>query len=445
MAMALLVGATPAVFLAVAVARGGIANPWTLPLAVLTLCANILIVLMDLRYGLALFILTAGLSPKLPGFYNNLRIEDFVFVLVFGIWLLKALQAGKFPRVSSPIVLPFVVLTILSLVSTLWGFGIGTIPDWKYSLFLQMKRIEYFLIFWVVATTIRSDRWLFLLTIVFVASGALAALYGLAHPISSVGQSVAETRVSGPEGENYNTLAGYLVVCIGVGLATAAGVRKPLPRLLLMSSTAIAVLGLLFSFSREGYVMLVGSLLVFAFTRQRLIILGVGAALLALILFAAPIRDNFGNAAKHIQESPGGNVGSNSLSARYSAWNYRWNGWFIKQPLIGNGVGAVSLTVDNEYLLRACEVGLIGFAAFLWWLVAIARQVKRLQSTKGFAHLLAVGLAAGFVGLLIQGLVAASFTTIRTMEPFWFLLGMVAAAAMSQIRAGRETEIRCAS
>ncbi len=430
--MALLVGAVPAVALGIAISRGGLANPLVLPLAVLTLAANVLIVLMDLRYGLALFILTAGMSPKLPGIYDNLRVEDFVFVLVFGAWLLRALQAGRFPRLKSPIIAPFLALTAVSVAATLWGLSIGTVPDLKYSFFLQAKRVEYFLVFWVVATTVRSERWLFLLTVVFVLSGALAAAYGLANPVDASGMTVAERRVAGPEGDNYNTLAGYLVICIGVGVAALAGIRKPLPRLLFLGGTLVASVGLLFSFSREGYVMLAGSLLVFGLTRHRAILLAAVVALSLAAVAAPPVRDNVVQTVAHIQESRKGETGSNSLAARYSAWAYRWNGWFVKQPLLGSGVGAVALSVDNEYLLRLCEVGLLGFGFFLWWLAAIGRQVWLLQHQSGLASLLAQGLLAAFVGMLIQGTVAASFTTIRTMEPFWFLLGLVAAAVALQ-------------
>jgi hypothetical protein len=116
------------------------------------------------------------------------------------------------------------------------------------------------------------------------------------------------------------------------------------------------------------------------------------------------------------------------LTARYEAWEYRWNGWFVKQPLIGSGVGSVSLGVDNEYLLRACEVGVVGFLLFVWWLATIWRQAKWLRTASGLPQVLGVGVTAGFVALLIQGTVAASFTTIRTMEPFWFLLGLACAS-----------------
>jgi hypothetical protein len=59
--------------------------------------------------------------------------------------------------------------------------------------------------------------------------------------------------------------------------------------------------------------------------------------------------------------------------------------------------------------------------------------------------MISIGLAAAFVGLLIQGGVAASFNSIRTMEPFWFLLGLVTAAATIQRQKAAQEATLCAS
>ena len=199
------IGFGPAIALAIAVARGGgLDNPWVLPLAALTFMANVVIVLMDIRYGLVLFILAAGLSPKLPGVYDNLRVEDFIFVLVFGTWAVKVFLSGKMQPIKSPIIRPFMVLVAMGVFSTLIGLTLGTIGDGKYSFFLQAKRVEYFLVFYVVATTIRSEAWVRILAVTFVASGALAGLYGIMNPASTFGQASSGTdiRVMGPAGEN---------------------------------------------------------------------------------------------------------------------------------------------------------------------------------------------------------------------------------------------------
>lgn len=425
----LVLGGVPAIILAIAAVKVGITNnPYVVPLLIVTFFANAMIILKDIRHGLALFILTAGISPKLPGLYNNLRVEDFIFVLVVLGWFMKRSSGARMPKVQSPIVTPFLALTVMSLVSTVYGaVHPNYVPDLKYSFFLQIKRIEYFMIFYVVVTTIRSEAWLRALTVCFVASGALGAMYGLANPASAHDQSVADMRVTGPEGENYNTLAGYLVVCIGAGLGALPGF-KGLPRLLIIAFTSISLLGVLFSFSREGYIMLLGSMVVFAFTKHRWIFLVIALVMGSALTLPGPIRANLDSAVNQIQKASDDDPGSNSLTARYRAWDYRWNGWFMKEPLIGCGVGSVALSVDNEYLMRACEVGVVGFSLFVWWLASIAFQVKQLQRAPGLPRSLATGLAAAFVGLLIQGYVAASFTSIRTMEPFWFLLGLVTVA-----------------
>lgn len=430
LALSLAAGALPALVLAVVVARGGMSNPWVLPLAALTLMANVVIVAMDIRHGLALFIVAAGMSPKLPGIYDNLRVEDFIFVLVFGVWFFQSMQKGRLPTLRSPILQPFLVLTAVSVFSTMWGAAQGLVPDLKYSFFLQAKRIEYFLIFWVVASTIRSEAWLRLLTLVFVFSGTVAAAYGILNPSDSYGQAVMDTRVQGPEGENYNTLAGYLVVCIGVGLSAIAGFPKGRERLFVLLCTVVTTGALLMTFSREGYIMLVGSVLVFGFTKYRGVVFAAAVVALALFFLAEPVRENVFHTMETVQKAPNDDPGGNSLTARFRSWEYRWNGWFLKQPLLGNGVGSVALSVDNEYLLRACEVGILGFGVFLWWLASIGKQVIRLQKIPGLPRVLSAGLAAAFLGLLIQATVAASFTSIRTMEPFWFLLGLVTAAAL---------------
>lgn len=420
-------GATPATLFAISGVQFGL-GPLTLGLGVLTLLVNLSIINSDIRYGLALFILGAGMSPKLPGLYDNLRVEDLVFVLVFFKWASSNRAGVGLGQVTTPIFLPFVVLTVMSIMSTIFGITIGVIPDLKYSFFLQAKRVEYYFIFVIVATSVRDPFWLRILAITFVISGALAAGYGILNQESAYDQATAETRVSGPAGENYNTLSGYLVICVGAGLAIMAEIKGRIPKLTMMWATSIAAAALLLSFSREGYIMLAGSLLVFGFSRHRIILVLAVAGLVVAGLLYSPVAENFSRTFDTVKDSQNADPGANSLTARYRAWEYRLNGWFIKQPVFGNGVGAVALSVDNEYVLRLCEVGVVGFSVFIWFIGAIGTTLTRLQRLPGLTGGLALGLKAGFMGMVIQGMAATAFTTIRTMEPFWFLLGLLYAS-----------------
>ncbi|MBM3459254.1 MAG: hypothetical protein FJX77_12060, partial [Armatimonadetes bacterium] len=318
-----MVGGLPAIAVALFALAGGRDTPWFWPLAGLTLILNIFIVLADLRFGLALFIACAGMSPKLPGIYDNLRVEDLIFVMVFLVWVGRTVQGGQLPSIRAPFVTPFAVLALVSVLSSLYGVTLGVIPDWKYTVFLQLKRIEYLIIFFVVATTVKDEAWLRAMAVLFVVSGAIASAYGLANQESAYDQSVSEVRVTGPKGENYNTLSGYLVICIGAGLALLPEIKTKLPRLLLLAGTGISAAALLLSFSREGYIMLVGSLFVFGLTKHRGILLAAMAALVAAGLVAAPVRDNVTSTYNTIQRAQNDDPGANSLTARINGWKWR--------------------------------------------------------------------------------------------------------------------------
>src|SRR2546425_621868 len=118
----------------------------------------------------------AGAPQRGP---NPLTVIPVILAVGAAPALLVALAIARGGVMAS-----FLLLTLISALSTLLGLHVGTVPDWTYSLLLQVKRVEYFLIFWVVATTVRSELWLRALVLLFVASGALAALYGLAFPHS---------------------------------------------------------------------------------------------------------------------------------------------------------------------------------------------------------------------------------------------------------------------
>jgi hypothetical protein len=421
--------AAPALLVATLAARSDQQIDYLLPLLVLSAFAIFLIVMIDLCCGLALFIIAAGLSPKMPGLgYNNLRVEDGIFVIVLAVWLIRCFRLGQLPRPRTPITAPFIAVTLMGVVSTAWGYSHGTIPDLAYSILMQIKRVEYFLIFWLVATSVNSPQWLRTLILVFVVSGALVVVYGLYNRQETGYLKYAATRIA-IQGENYNTLSGYLIVCLGLGIGAYMEFKQQMVRLLILGSLLLTLAGLLFAFSREGLVMLLGSVAVLLTTRHRRFVLA-AIILLAPAMLWGPVRAHIQETATKIVEAPSGDIGNNSLTARLNSWTIYWRWVVVRHPLIGNGVGSVPLSVDNEYLLRVCEGGVVGLGLFLWGLAAIAQQVRRLRTSETNPHcqLLQTALFAAIVGLLIQGLAAASFTTIRTMEPFWFMLGLGSAA-----------------
>lgn len=418
-------------------AAGGVQSPWVVLPALVAWLAVTAVTVIDLRWGLGAFVLAAGISPEIPAFNYTVRLEDFVFLPILASWVASWIRRRQFPPVQSLLCWPILVLLCVSVFATFRGAQLGLLPDPVYSWLVLAKRAQFFLIFWVVATSVDSEPWARRLVLCLLAGAGLAAAYGLMAPGEWGGESriFADRRVFGPAGENYNTLSGYLVVALCLGLALFPTFTDRRERVWVGGAVSLAVIGVLLSFSREGLIVLMVALAVLcvmAAIRRLRFMAAAAFAIVLLVGVVPPVRDNATYTLDLIQRAAVDAPSQNSLAARYQTWAYRWNGWVRREPIIGSGVGCVALSVDNEYLLRACETGVVGMAAFVWLLVAVGMLIRRELGQSGRRQYLAWGLAAAFAALLVQATVAVSFTTIRTMEPFWFALGLLAAIAVPQ-------------
>jgi O-antigen ligase len=88
--------------------------------------------------------------------------------------------------------------------------------------------------------------------------------------------------------------------------------------------------------------------------------------------------------------------------------------------------------VDNEYIRLIADVGILGLGLFGWFLVRIFRTASahygRLEAGsfhKGFA----AGYLIAFTMICVHGIGATSFTSIRTMEMFMVLTGLMVCQA----------------
>ena len=169
---------------------------------------------------------------------------------------------------------------------------------------------------------------------------------------------------------------------------------------------ALAILAaVLYTHSREGYVMLAVTALFLAGKQYRgLILLGLLVWLASPILLPESVNERFSNTLHQIRVARTDSPGGNSLTARLYAWRYRWNGWFVKHPVQGNGIGSIPFTVDNQYLLTLVEVGIIGFGLFLWLLARLWKTLSQASRALAgtFPGVLAIGALGALVALLVQ-------------------------------------------
>ena len=98
---------------------------------------------------------------------------------------------------------------------------------------------------------------------------------------------------------------------------------------------------------------------------------------------------------------------------------------YKNHPVFGYGINGYWF-IDGQYFRTLVELGIVGMSIFIFMLYQIGKfmlEAYRIASdnlSKG----LAMGLFAGFLGLLVHCFGSNTFIVVRIMEPFWFLVGI---------------------
>jgi hypothetical protein len=82
--------------------------------------------------------------------------------------------------------------------------------------------------------------------------------------------------------------------------------------------------------------------------------------------------------------------------------------------------------MDGQFFRTLVETGILGLATFIWMLSRVHTMVRQ-----SIAHLpggrlqgMAIGMLAGFWGMMGHALSANTFIIVRISEPFWCLVGL---------------------
>jgi hypothetical protein len=386
--------------------------------------------------GLLILVFSMLLSPELgAGRVVEravvVRIDDILLLMVFVTWLARLAMRREMDLLrSTPLHIPLVLFLVVCGVSTALGIVAGTVPNPQTSLFYFLKYIEYFVLYVMFASQVRTradiNRYLMAIMLTAVIVGV----------VGYVQIASGSTRITAPfEGEGEpNTLAGYLIVIIS--LAGGFVLHHTSRRIQLASLMLCLFLipPLIMTLSRGGYVAFVVVyfvLIAFASMRQRVVM----AALLGLAVVYAPFM-----LPQSVQRRVTDTVDVSRRKMR-SGQRFKLDAsaqhrfdiipWVLKKvekrPLLGYGVTGVGL-VDQQYALVLGEVGLIGMCIYLWtrW-VLWAQSLAVLRRVRGdpMARSLTIGFMAGFAGLMLHSFAGNIFIIVRIMEPFWCLAAMV--------------------
>lgn len=402
-----------------------------------TLCV---VALFSTPVALYLLIFSMLLSPELlvgqvagksmAGRGLTIRLDD-ILLLVIGIsWLLKMAVYKELGVVfRTPLNRPILIYLAACTVATLIGVASGRVRP-ESGLLYTMKYFEYFFIYFMVVNHLHTQDQAKRYLIAALMTCGIVSVYAIAQIPSGV-------RASAPfEGEigEPNTLGGYLVLMFSLVAGLGLSVRGARLKIILGVLGVLILVALSATLSRSSYLALGASLLALMLFSRKRVVLVVGIALLiSLSPFIVPERVKH-RVGETFARQPGDeqqqiHVGrvmlDTSTSARLISWRTSTEDW-LQHPFFGYGVTGYGF-IDAQYFKVLVDTGIVGMLAFLYLLSSLwSRMLEAYHVlTRPWAQGLALGLLAGYVGLLVHAIGANSFIIVRIMEPFWLIVGLI--------------------
>jgi len=358
------------------------------------------------------------------------RMDDFLLVIIAVTWLARVAVYKELAIFrSTPLHTPIALFMAVSLLATFMGMVMGRVSV-ATGLFFNLKIFEYFIIFFMVVNYVKDEQEIKTFVILILLVALLVNLYALYQVPSGA-------RVTAPfEGEfgEPNTLGGYLLIIISLTLALflskSFGQRTNLLIPLLVLSGVI----LMFTQSRGSWIGLIFMSIPFMLLSPKRLFFIIGAILLAIALpYIAPesTKERFSGTFRsdpffERTERFMGRELDPSASERVTSYKQGFEKW-KKHPVFGYGVTGAGF-IDGQFLRVLMETGIVGLTLFLfllWRMVLFLWDTFR-SVDDPFYKALTLGMLGALAGLIGHGISASSFIIVRIMEPFWFLMGLVA-------------------
>jgi putative inorganic carbon (HCO3(-)) transporter len=279
--------------------------------------------------------------------------------------------------------------------------------------------IKAVVMFIMMVNVVRSERRLWALLWLGLAVSVFLSLNAIGD-FRAGRLLVTGTRVAGVIGGmfgNPNDMALHLVTMVPIAIALLFTRRNPFAKSIYLLCAILLVAGIVVTFSRGGFLGLLGAggVLAWKLGRERRLTVALCVVFAAIALFVFAPGD-YGSRLSTITNVSSDLTGSSSQ--RY-ALLMRSILVSLRHPLLGIGMGnfhivALSESVShNAYTQVSAEMGLGALAVYLWFMIAplrrlriIERETFETRRTSRYYYL-AVGLQAALVGYMVSSFFAS--------------------------------------
>lgn len=420
-----------------------------------------------LKYGVAAIILAVPLYPKfpfltIPGIQVAVRLEDFVILSVFLLWLtavLPNIRSFLKDRITLSILLFFVV----GLISLLFAVVVAKTVSPHIGFLHWARRVEYLSAFFIGMYSVKRKEDLYFYIKILLIVVVAAFFYG-------IGQKYYNVPVITTQNADYSRgialryrPGAHLVSTFAGHYDLASFIILLMPALYLFLFAKSETLKKFVKDTRpiitRGVIMIVIMMGVWLLTQtaSRISLVSyLGSSIFALILmnrkkfipvvliisfvfasFSMNLIDRYLNivdvyAQTELPEElpspePVEVVEDRSTSIRLNVEWPRAVRALTKNPLTGTGYSSISLATDNDYLRMLGEVGILGFASFFTFMGAIIYSLlSRFPKPSSILpeDYFKVGVFAALTGVALNMVFIDILEASKFAIMFWLLLGL---------------------
>jgi O-antigen ligase len=369
--------------------------------------------------GLFLFTVVLFFRPYelIPALSSLTSIAYYIGIFTLAVFVISQLVVEG--NITAP--LREVKLVALLGIAALLSMPMAINPGEAWETFSEIL-VKALLIFVVLVNVVRT--WTRLRMLIFVA--LIVSIYLSVNAISDYQHGIFEigkadlARVGGSIGglfKNSNDLALHLVTMIPIVFSLGLVTKGLLTRLLYWLAAGLMVAATIVTFSRGGFLGIVGVVLVFAYKFGRRNIVGTAAILiLAAVLFLALAPGSYGGRLSTIFDSASDLTGSSSQRTQVLKRSVIVA---LRYPLFGVGIGNFhhrsfqELGTHNAYTQVAAEIGIPAFVVYVMFLLYPLKRLRQIEkATAGNKearrlYYLSIGLQGSIIGYMVSSFFCA--------------------------------------
>ncbi len=380
----------------------------------------------------------------------DIRIDDFVFIVLSAIWIFDKLLLAPFPKNNTGIKKLLVIWFIVNSLSVIMAFPEISRHQFFQSMYYLTSLGQYIFLFFIISDFTNKYNMKEKLLNIICGISLIISIAGIVQ-VHVLGLEIATGTLS----YNHFHLGIYICLTFFVLAGYMSGSRNLLTRSFILLTMVLMVYALYLSASRAGIIAFGAGLMAFLFfSGKKPAYLLIVLIFLVILFFGADFINSLPE--QSLETTRFTNLESDiSLLGRFYIWLGSYN-LILSEPrilLTGAGLGAFQTRITpylpllpggangahNNYLHVLIETGIAGLVIFLTVVLYLVKRSLKLSKT---GHIqdrrIYYGYFCGLIALLISGFTQETLSVQEAAFNFLGYFFLITAIVFSPFNISRQ-------